>query len=993
MMRDPGLGLSPWLLGVLWLPVMVSGPSLPHVEQFQVVWSQRLATPRARRALPSHWSPYPESVSYLLGGGGHNFTLHLRKNRELLSARYTETYTAANGSEVVEHLGRQDHCLYQGHVEGHQSSVASISTCEGLRGFFRASRAVHLIEPLDGVEEGQHALYQWQHLKDKLGTCGVSNAKLERILGPRIAAAYRPRNRPPSSKPRHVEMYVVTDSLESQLYPDQQVLRRRVMEVVNHVDKLYQPLNFRVGLVGLQMWSSDKILVSSNPQVTLDNFQAWRTNHLVSLHTHDNAQLITGIDFDGITLGLANVASMCTRTLSAGVNQDHNKSPLGVASTIAHEMGHNLAMDHDDNVDNCYCPVPRVDGGCVMAASLGQKFPTLFSECSRMALQSFVETPQTACVLGELDTSRLVSDPVCGNKLLERGEQCDCGSPQECQNRCCNATTCLIAKGAKCARGACCDQCKVKPAGVLCRSAKDTCDLAEHCDGQRPECPEDDFQENGSPCPGGYCYNGLCPTLRSACSQLWGTGAQEAADVCFTFEVSINCQALPGQAKRCGVLFCRGGQKPTVRTSCILSPSSGPCQALLMEDHKAYETVPVGTKCGQGKVCWKGSCQDLQVYRAENCSAKCNGHGVCNHKNKCHCQPGWVPPKCMKPKSGVHTAVSASGGLSSGAVVGMVILLLALLLLGAAFVYYLMHKNAAPKAPLAHSNPGFHQGGRIAASKAPVGHVNTNLHQGSGGTAAPKAPVGHVNTGFHQGSGGTAAPKAPTGHVNTSLHQGSGGGGGSGSRSAAPKVPMGYLNTSLHQGGGSGGGSGSRSAAPKVPMGYLNTSLHQGGGSGGGSGSRSAAPKVPMGYLNTSLHQGGGGGNSDGAVLGKKQGAEGPAKGASTPQASRASAPTGTPKQPPPLPSAAASSQPFPVPVCSGSEPEQQLRPDPPVKPLAKQKPRQVSRPPVAPPTPPAKPGAGGSAPSRPDRPAAVPAAPPTKPGPGKPQPPARRLA
>ncbi|XP_075390634.1 disintegrin and metalloproteinase domain-containing protein 8 isoform X3 [Tenrec ecaudatus] len=850
-------------------------------------------------------SPYPESVSYNLGGGGHNFTLHLRKNRELLSARYTETYTAANGSEVVEHLGRQDHCLYQGHVEGHRGSVASISTCEGLRGFFRASRSVHLIEPLDGVEEGQHALYQWQHLKDKLGTCGVSNAKLERILGPRIAAAYRPRNRPPSSEPRHVEMYVVTDSLESQLYPDQQVLRRRVMEVVNHVDKLYQQLNFRVGLVGLEMWSSDKILVSSNPEVTLDNFQEWRANHLVSRHTHDNAQFITGIDFDGVTLGLATVASMCTRRLSAGVNQDHNKSPLGVATTIAHEMGHNLAMDHDDNVDNCYCPVPRVDGGCVMAASLGEKFPTLFSECSRMVLQSFVETPQTACVQGALDTSRLVSDPVCGNKLLERGEQCDCGSAQECKNPCCNATSCQIAKEAKCARGACCDQCKVKPAGVLCRPAKDTCDLAEYCDGQQPECPEDDFQENGSPCPGGYCYNGLCPTLHSACSQLWGTGVQEAAEVCFKFKVSVKCQAFSGQADRCGVLFCRGGQKPKVRTSCILSASSGPCQALLTEDHKAYEMVPVGTKCDQGKVCWEGSCQDLQVYRAENCSAKCNGHGVCNHKDKCHCQPGWEPPNCMKPKSGVHT-VSASGGLSSGAIVGVVILVLALLLLGgAAFVFYLKHKN---KAPMAHLNPGFHQGGRSAAPKAPMGHVNIHLHQGSGGSVASKAPMGHVNTGLHQGNGS----------------------------------------------------SSSRSTAPKTPMGYLNTGLYQ--GSGGSSS------------------------NSDGGVLGKKQRAEGPVKGASTPQASRASAPTGTPKQPPPLPSAAASSQPFLLPAYSRSEPEQQLRPDPAGKPLAKQKPRQVSRPPVAPPTPPAKPGAGGSAPSRPDRTAAGPAAPPTKPGPGKPQ-------
>lgn len=67
-----------------------------------------------------------------------------------------------------------------------------------LRGFFRAGAAVHLIEPLHGGSEGgQHALYQAQHLRQKVGTCGVSNASLESILGPRTSAAVRPRVRGP----------------------------------------------------------------------------------------------------------------------------------------------------------------------------------------------------------------------------------------------------------------------------------------------------------------------------------------------------------------------------------------------------------------------------------------------------------------------------------------------------------------------------------------------------------------------------------------------------------------------------------------------------------------------------------------------------------------------------------------------------------------------------------------------------------------------------
>lgn len=83
-----------------------------------------------------------------------------------------------------------------------------------LRGFFRAGSTVHLIEPLEGGgEEGQHALYRAEHLL-KAGTCGVSDSSLEKALGPRVSAAFRPRNRPVARDTQYVELYVVVDSTE-----------------------------------------------------------------------------------------------------------------------------------------------------------------------------------------------------------------------------------------------------------------------------------------------------------------------------------------------------------------------------------------------------------------------------------------------------------------------------------------------------------------------------------------------------------------------------------------------------------------------------------------------------------------------------------------------------------------------------------------------------------------------------------------------------------
>ncbi|ERE77988.1 disintegrin and metalloproteinase domain-containing protein 8 [Cricetulus griseus] len=742
------LGL--WLLSTLWTTVIAAGPPLPHVKQYEVVWPQRLAASRPRRDLPSHRGLYPENLSYALGTKGNNFTLHLKKNKDLLGSSYKETYSAANGSEVTEQLHGQDHCLYQGHVEGYEGSAASFSTCAGLRGFFRVGSTVHLIEPLDGDEEGQHAMYQADHLLQKAGTCGVSDTSLD-DLGPRALEIYRsqPRNWLLGRETRYVELYVVTDSQEFREFGSREAVRQRVLEIVNHVDKLYQELNFRVVLVGLEIWNRDKFYISRYANVTLENLLNWREQNLLGRHPHDNVQLITGVDFIGTTVGLAKVSALCSRH-SGAVNQDHTRSPIGVASTMAHELGHNLGMSHDENIQGCYCPVPRENGGCIMTQSLGSAFPKKFSRCSQVDLEAFVVKPHTDCLTNFPDVNRFVGGPVCGNKFVERGEQCDCGTPQDCTNPCCNATTCQLVKGAECAYGACCHRCKVKQAGELCRPRKDGCDLEEFCDGQKPTCPEDAFQQNGTPCPGGYCFDGSCPTLAQQCQRLWGPGARVASDSCFTFSIPRGCSGkmYPGRMNRCGILYCEGGQKPLERSSCTFSSYYGVCQALNTDSNNgAYEMVLQGTKCEEGKVCMNGYCQDLRVYRSENCSAKCNNHGVCNHKDKCQCHAGWAPPHCAQRLANVPDKRAATGSLPVGVVVVLVILVAAMIILAGVIIYRkaprrIQRRSVAPKPTTGLSNPLFYMGDNSLTDKnrlpGPPEVVSTNKPPRP--TVTPKRP-------------------------------------------------------------------------------------------------------------------------------------------------------------------------------------------------------------------------------------------------------------
>ncbi|XP_078006789.1 disintegrin and metalloproteinase domain-containing protein 8 isoform X5 [Phascolarctos cinereus] len=696
-----------------------SGP-LTHVEQYEVVYPLKVPIPRARRDLSSPPSLYPENLRYVLGMKGSNFTLHLRRNRDLMGASYTETYTLANGTEVTEQPGDlQDHCFYQGHVEGHQDSAASISACHGIRGFFQTGSTVHLIEPLQGAgHEGRHAVYRAEHLIQKLVTCGVSNTTLEEDLEPRMAAAQKPRNWKSGTAPKkthYVELFVVVDYMEYMKFRSREDIRSRVKEIVNHVDKLYQQLNFRVVLIGLEIWDQgDKAQISSNPDSTLDSFLQWRIQKLVPRKKHDNAQLITGVDFEKTTVGLAKVASMCTSG-SGAVNQDHHANPIGVASTIAHEMGHNLGMDHDENIAGCYCHEQKQNGGCIMAASISSTvFPKTFSTCSRSNLENFVGNDifQTSCLTNFPKLDEIYGGPMCGNRFVERGEECDCGVPEECTNHCCNATTCRLVTGAMCAHGECCHECQVVPLGQICREAQDVCDLPEYCDGQRGECPENVFQENGTPCQDGYCYNGACPTHQQQCQALWGEGASVASDSCFRLDIQAGCSGSSRQSlNKCGVLHCSGG-KVTNRAYCTITLGWIPCTIAGNGKDEPFEMVATGTKCGEQMVCYNGRCQDLHVYGAENCSSQCNGHGVCNHKRECHCQPGWAPPYCQQK---VAAITSGAHGMLVGVLVTLAVLVL---LIGVTFILYkrrmlppLQKRKIATETPSGLSNPLFHEGG------------------------------------------------------------------------------------------------------------------------------------------------------------------------------------------------------------------------------------------------------------------------------------------
>uniref|UniRef100_A0A8C6DJE1 ADAM metallopeptidase domain 15 n=1 Tax=Moschus moschiferus TaxID=68415 RepID=A0A8C6DJE1_MOSMO len=626
----------------------------------------------------------PEALRIKLELDGESHILELLQNRELVSGRPTLVWYQPDGTRVVSEGHTLEGCCYQGRVRGHARSWVSLCTCSGLRGLVILSpERSYSVELGPGDLQGPPVISRIQDLLPR-HTCALhwptsvlTQALPEYPLGQRHTHRWR---RDVVTETKIVELVIVADHAEVQRHRDFQNLLNRTLEVALLLDTFFRPMNVRVALVGLEAWTQHNLIeISQHPGLTLDSFLHWRRTNLLPRLPHDSAQLVTATSFSGPMVGMAIQNSICSPEFSGGVNMDHSTSILGVASSIAHELGHSLGLGHDSPGNSCPCPGPAPAKSCIMEASTDFLPGLNFSNCSRQALENALLGGMGSCLFERLSGLPSMAS-VCGNMLVEPGEQCDCGFPDDCTDPCCDCFTCQLRPGAQCASdGLCCHNCQLRPAGWKCRPTRGDCDLPEFCPGDSSQCPPDISMGDGEPCAGGQavCMQGRCASYAQQCQALWGPGAKPAAPLCLLTantrgDAFGSCGRNPDGSyvscaprdAMCGQLQCQGGKaQPLLGSAQDLRWEMLEANGTQLKLNCSWVHLDLGNDVTQPLLTLPGTA--------------CGPGLVCDSNRRCHCEEGWAPPDCA-------THLRATSSLTTGLPLSL-LLVLVLVLLGASY--------------------------------------------------------------------------------------------------------------------------------------------------------------------------------------------------------------------------------------------------------------------------------------------------------------------
>ncbi|KAM8895035.1 disintegrin and metalloproteinase domain-containing protein 10 [Spinachia spinachia] len=552
---------------------------------------------RAKRAL----SPQDKTVHLDFHAHGRHFNLKMKRDTTVFSP---DLIIEVSGEETPIDTSH----IYSGELFGEKGTLTHGSVVDGrFEGFIKTHQGTYYVEPSErylkntnvpfhsviyheddinyphkyGAEGGcaDHTVlermrkYQDSAVQDtvKNGYSVLSEAKCSEV--PVILR----RKRAAAKEKNTCQLFIQTDHLFFKYYGTREAVIAQISSHVKAIDSIYQAtdflgirnISFMVKRIRINTTTDEKD--PSNP-FRFPNIGVEKFLELNSEQNHDDyclAYVFSDRDFDDGVLGLAWVGAptgssggICEKSklysdgkkksLNTGIitvqNYASHVPPKVSHITFAHEVGHNFGSPHDSGIEctpgESKMQDKKEKGNYIMyaRATSGDKLNNnKFSICSIQNISAVLTKKRNDCFVES-------GQPICGNGLVEEGEDCDCGYSDQCKDPCCyNANEgegkkCKLQPGKICSpsQGPCCTpQCGYKRTNDKCR-AESECAQEGRCNGATAQCPTSEPKANFTSCHSEtqVCLNGVCSGSicekygLEVCTCASQEGKDEAAELC-----------------------------------------------------------------------------------------------------------------------------------------------------------------------------------------------------------------------------------------------------------------------------------------------------------------------------------------------------------------------------------------------------------------------------------------------------------------------------
>lgn len=318
--------------------------------------------------------------------GSANFNLYFNENLDFEIYLFERKVTAPNYSlrtngrdgNLQKTLHQNKIKTYYGYLPNKLHSEVALTIADGFfYGFINDGEEIYFIQPESDYikNSSKHLLYNVKDAKDpehvSCGVTGSHHIKKEQENNASQSEALICKK---------VPYAIANDFSMFSKYGSVANVENRNIGIVNNVNVNYtgsfnDDLELEiVEQVVISTSGGDPWTSSTNSDLLLDDFTAWGPTGFSA--THADASLWTDRDFDGTTIGLAWVGSVCTSN-RYNILEDFNSNAQLIRVLTAHEIGHNFDADHDAAGSNF-----------IMAPSVGNV--TQWSTASINAVNSYV---------------------------------------------------------------------------------------------------------------------------------------------------------------------------------------------------------------------------------------------------------------------------------------------------------------------------------------------------------------------------------------------------------------------------------------------------------------------------------------------------------------------------------------------------------------------------------------------------------------------------